>query len=127
MRSKQTLVRCGLLAVLVMSASASAAPSPGQLWPSLAGDLASLQVTQVSRVATPELVCWAVDWYGFLWLWVSCPTPGATMHYTLDGSSPTYYSPVCDGLLILAGTGTVKVWALAPNMYPSKLLVLYIH
>ncbi len=126
MRSKQMWVRCGLLAVVVMSATVSAAPSPGQLWPGLAGGLARLEVTQMSRVATPELDYWAVDWHGRLWLWLSCPTPGAVMRYTLDGSDPQYYSPICDGLLILTGHGTLKVRAFAEGMYTSKILVIYI-
>jgi len=124
-------VGCGLLAVVVMmmmSTCVSAAPSPGQPWPGLANTITSLEATQIyGQVATPHLDCWAIDWRGCVWLWLSCPTPGAVVRYTLDGSDPKYYSPLCDGLLILCGHGTLKVQALAPGLYASNILVITIH
>jgi hypothetical protein len=116
-----------LLAVLVMSAGVSAAPSPGQLLPSLASGLASLEVTQMSQVQTPQLKYWARDWNGNIWLWLSCPTSGATIRRTLDGSTPQFYSPVCKVPLILSGRGTLKVRAFKDGMLASKILVIYIH
>ncbi len=128
MRSKQMLVRCGLLAVVVMSTCVSAAPSPGQLWPGLASGLASLEVTQIPQLPTPILITnWAFDWHGRLWLWLSCQIPGAVMRYTLDGSNPKCDSPICDGLLILRGHGTVKVQAFAPGLHASAILEIHIH
>ena len=127
MRSKQMLVRCGLLAVLVMSASVSAAPSPGQLWSGLAGGIASMEVTQVTQVAPPEIDYWAVDWYGRLWIWLRCPTPGAVIRYTANGSYPQYYSPLYVGPLIITGNGTLKVRAFKDGVYGgSKVLVIKI-
>ena len=126
MRSKQMLVQCGLLAV-VMSTCVSAAPSPGQFWPGMAGAISSLEATQVyPQVATPELYYWAVDWYNWYWLWLSCSTPSATMKYTVDGTDPRYDSPVCYGLLIVSGKGTVKVRAFRGGMAASKILVITI-
>ena len=110
MSSKQRLVRCGLLAMVLMSTCVSAAPSPGLIWPSLASSLASVEATQVYyKVAPPHLDAWAVDWHRRVWLWLSCATPDAVMRCTGDGSDPTYYSYACDGLLIVTGIGTVKV------------------
>jgi hypothetical protein len=126
MKRTNSTVRCGILAILLMSVTASAAPGSGQLWPSLASGIASLEATTV-QVAPPELDCWGVDWYGRVWLWLSCPTSGATMRYTVDGSTPQYYSPVCEDLLIVAGTGTLKVRAFKTGMYPSQVLVIRIH
>ncbi|MEN6423901.1 MAG: chitobiase/beta-hexosaminidase C-terminal domain-containing protein [Phycisphaerales bacterium] len=126
MRSKQMLVRCGLLAVLVMSADVSAAPAPGLLLPGLASGLASLEVTQMAQVKTPKLDAWAVDWNGRIWLWISCATPGAKIVRTLDGATPQSYSPVCKRPLILTGRGTLKVRAFKTGMLPSNILVIRI-
>jgi hypothetical protein len=127
MRSKQMWVRCGLLAVVVMSTCVAAAPSPGQFWPGLAGAITSLEATQVyNQVAAPKLDGWAVDWHGRLWLWLSCPTPGAVMRCTGDGSDPQYYSPVCPGVLIVSGKGTLKVRAFQGGMCASDILVITI-
>jgi len=127
MRSKQMLVRCGFLAVVVMSTCVSAAPSPGRLLPGLASGLAGLEVTQVYQVATPQLDGYTFDWYDCVWLWLWCPTPGAVMRYTVDGTNPQYDSPVYHGLLIVRGTGIVKVRAFKDGMYPSNILVIYIY
>ncbi len=125
MRSKQMLVRCGLLAV-VMSASVSAASGPGQFLPSLASAITSMEVTQMAQVEPPKLDYWAVDWNGRIWLWLSCPTPGAVIRGTVDGSVPQFYSYVCPRPLILTGRGTLKLRAFKNGMLPSKVLTIYI-
>ncbi|MCU0917313.1 MAG: chitobiase/beta-hexosaminidase C-terminal domain-containing protein [Planctomycetes bacterium] len=128
MRSKQMLVRCGILAVVLMSTGVvAAAPSPAQVWPSLAGGLVSLEVTHgYYECEMPQLTAYGVDWYGRLWLWFSCPTFGSTIRYTGDGSDPQWYSPVCNGVLIVTGTGTLKLRAFANGMWPSHVLTITI-
>jgi alpha-mannosidase len=42
---------------------------------------------------------------------LSIPTPGASVHYTLDGTLPTESSPVYNGPITLAATSTVKARA----------------
>jgi hypothetical protein len=45
----------------------AAAPSPAQVWPSLAGGLASLEVTHgYYECEMPQLTAYGVDWYGRL-------------------------------------------------------------
>ena len=125
MRSKQMWVRCGLLAVMVMSTGVSAAPSPGQLGPGLASAITSLEATQVSdQVARPQLVWVGRDWYGALYLGLWCPTPGATMYYyVVDGK---YWWPVpTNGVLRVTGKGTLYV-AAVKDYVTSDLLIITI-
>ncbi len=125
MRSKQMWVRCGLLAVVVMSTCVSAAPSPGQLWPGLASGLASLEVTRVyDKVEMPELDRVSVDWYDNLWLWLSCPTPGAELWYTVDGER---WWLIHSGVLIVTEPVTLYVVAIKDGMCPSDILVIRVH
>ncbi len=39
---------------------------------------------------------------------ISCPIPGAEVHYTIDGSEPTKDSPLYAGPIVIAKTTTVK-------------------
>jgi len=54
---------------------------------------------------------------------ISTPIPGATIHYTTDGSKPTEKSPVYAGPITLTKTSTVKSMAYLPgadNHYISE-------
>jgi hypothetical protein len=48
-------------------------------------------------------------------------TPGATMHYTLDGSTPTTNSPLYTGPFTVAASGAVKVVATIPGSPDSPV------
>ncbi len=130
MRSKQMWVRCGLLAVVVMSASVSAAPSPGQLWPSMVRGIAGLEVTEIPQLEKPR---WAYDvtWYGAVVIYLWSPTPGATIRYTTDGTVPSYFVPSDTSrlyvypLLILKDTILIARVS-APGWHSSEPLVLLI-
>jgi len=125
MRSKQMWVRCGLLAVLVMSTGVSAAPSPGQLEPGLTSALASLEVTQVSaKVERPQLLWVGRDWYGVLYLGLWCPTPGATMYY-YDVEGKHWWLVPTNGVLRVTGKGTLYV-AAVKDCVTSDLLIITI-
>ncbi len=52
---------------------------------------------------------------------ISCSTPGATIHYTTDGTEPTVDSPVYTEPLTLTGTTTIKAMAEADNMVNSAV------
>ncbi|HBY99789.1 MAG TPA: hypothetical protein DEO84_00580, partial [candidate division Zixibacteria bacterium] len=39
---------------------------------------------------------------------ITCPIPGAEVHYTLDGSDPTKESPIYNGQIVMTKTTTVK-------------------
>lgn len=43
---------------------------------------------------------------------LACPTAGATIRYTLDGSAPTAASPAAEGPILLAGNTTVRAVAM---------------
>ena len=53
---------------------------------------------------------------------VSCETADAIIYYTTDGTDPDENSSVYDGPIIINGTTTVKVLAMAENMLPSEIV-----
>lgn len=53
-------------------------------------------------------------------LTASCPTPGAQLRYTTDGSEPTASSPVLPASLKIAGTTLFRVAAFKASHLPSK-------
>ena len=53
-------------------------------------------------------------------LTASCPTPGASLRYTTDGSEPSGGSPLFPGSLRIASTTLFRVAAFKPNHLPSK-------
>jgi hypothetical protein len=52
---------------------------------------------------------------------LSCATPGATIHYTLDGSAPTASSTAYAGPITVSATTTVKAIALATGFTESGI------
>ena len=52
---------------------------------------------------------------------ISCETAGATIHYTLDGSTPTEDSPVFSSALTIDETTTVKAKAWKNGYQPSPI------
>lgn len=56
---------------------------------------------------------------------LSCPTPGAQLRYTLDGSEPTESSALYQGALFLPGKDRgmlpLRVRAFAPGLWPSRV------
>ncbi|HUA62620.1 MAG TPA: chitobiase/beta-hexosaminidase C-terminal domain-containing protein [Verrucomicrobiae bacterium] len=50
---------------------------------------------------------------------LSDSTPGATIYFTLDGSTPTGASPMVHGPLLVTGTSTLNAIAMAPGYLPS--------
>ncbi len=55
-------------------------------------------------------------------LTASCPTPGATLRYTTDGSEPTASSAVFPGSLQISNTTLFRVAAFKANHLPAKTL-----
>ena len=53
---------------------------------------------------------------------LECNTDGATIRYTLDGSTPDAQSPVCGGVLNIDGSCTLKAFATKENMYNSDVM-----
>jgi len=52
---------------------------------------------------------------------LSDTTPGATIHYTTDGSAPTVDSPVYNGPVSVSATTTIQALAAAPGYSPSAI------
>ena len=53
---------------------------------------------------------------------VSCPTPLATIRYTLDSSVPTETSPVFPGAISVTGSTVLRARAFLPGWGPSRTL-----
>lgn len=51
---------------------------------------------------------------------LSCATTGATIHYTLDGSSPTASSPTYSSAIALSESGTYTIKAIAVSAQATK-------
>lgn len=62
-------------------------------------------------------------------IYLSCETEGATIYYTLDGSCPCDESSsrkIYDGTpIIINDNVNIKVWAIAPDMYESDVIILH--
>jgi hypothetical protein len=57
---------------------------------------------------------------------ISCSTSGATIHCTIDGSTPTEQSPAYSAPIAVTGNGThetIKAIAVAANMHPSSIAI----
>ena len=57
-----------------------------------------------------------------LHLGLSCPTVGAAIHYTTDGTEPTKDSPLYTDSLVLTENSLIKAIAFRTNWHPSALL-----
>lgn len=53
---------------------------------------------------------------------MSCATPGATIHYTLDGSVPLATSPAYTAPLTISATTALRTVAFAANTIPSETI-----
>ena len=53
---------------------------------------------------------------------ITCATPGATIHYTFDGTTPDENSPVYDDVLSYSGDFTIKAIAMKDGMANSNVV-----
>ena len=53
---------------------------------------------------------------------LSSPTATATIRYTIDGTAPSWSSPLVEGPILINPTYTFRFIAMAPRMYPSPIL-----
>src|SRR6266568_5058134 len=70
-------------------------------------------------VATPTFSPGGGTYTGSVTVTISDATSGATIHYTIDGSTPTTSSPVYGGALTFTQTTTLKAMAAASGMTNS--------
>ncbi|MGA9670615.1 MAG: chitobiase/beta-hexosaminidase C-terminal domain-containing protein [Terracidiphilus sp.] len=59
------------------------------------------------------------DFTGTQTVSITDDTPGAVIHYTTDGTTPTAASSIYSGAITVSGTETVKAIAVAPGYYQS--------
>src|SRR5207247_1379475 len=72
-------------------------------------------------VATPTFSPAGGTYTGSVTVTISDATSGATIHYTIDGSTPTTSSPVYTGALTFTQTTTLNAMAAAPGMTDSAV------
>ena len=58
---------------------------------------------------------------------LSCKTPGASIHYTLDGSEPTQESPLYREPFVISESGPIRARAFLKGMEPSPLVFQTAH
>lgn len=79
--------------------------------------------TILETVATPVCSPSGGTYYEPQQVALTCETPGATIHYTLDGSVPDTSSAVCTGTLFIDTICTLKALASHDSMYNSSVVV----
>jgi hypothetical protein len=72
-------------------------------------------------VATPTFSPAPGHYPSAFYLSMSTTTPGATIYYTMNGTTPTTLSPKYVGAIVIHVTTTVKAIAVAPNMTNSAV------
>ena len=78
-------------------------------------------VEPLPTVASPTFSPASCSFYPSANVTLSCATAGATIRYTLDGTTPTASSTVYAGAIALSATTTVKARAFAAEMNPSAI------
>lgn len=76
----------------------------------------------VPTVATPTLSSTSGTYSGPQSISISTSTIGATIHYTVDGTTPTEYSPTYSGPIIISSTKTLKARAWKAESTPSAIV-----
>jgi hypothetical protein len=77
----------------------------------------------VNTVAAPAFNPPAGSYTGTQSVTITCATSGATIRYTLDGTTPTASSPIHDGPISVAATATIKARAFKTGMTESDIAV----
>ena len=72
-------------------------------------------------VATPTITPASGEYTGEQTVSITCETQGAIIHYTTDGSEPTYNSPIYnDPITVGEGTTTIKAIAVKEGLYNNS-------
>jgi hypothetical protein len=83
--------------------------------------VASAAYTVQQQVATPAFSPAGGTFTSSVSVTLTCSTPGATIHYTTDGSTPTTASPAYTGPIPVTQTRTVRAMATASGMTNSAV------
>ncbi len=80
-------------------------------------------VSAISAVAPQASLPTGANLNKGTYIYLASVTPGAVIHYTLDGSTPTEKSPVYDGPILISASTTVKAVAYHPYVGASDVSV----
>src|SRR5437867_3025713 len=83
--------------------------------------VASATYTILQQVATPTFSPTGGTYTSSVTVTISDSTPGATIHYTTDGSTPTTSSPIYTNPVLVTQTTTIKAMASAGGMANSAV------
>ena len=100
----------------------------GQLGdPSALGQMTPVRVSGLQTVGGPLFNPPGGNFLGSVDVTVTCPLPGAIVHYTTNGFEPTEADPVvpCGGSVRLTTTTFLQARAWAPGMVPSGSVFLF--
>ena len=75
----------------------------------------------ITNAATPLFSPGSGTYTGVQSVAISCTTPGATVYYTTDGSTPTILSTVYSGPVTVSSTQVLKALAIASGFGPSAI------
>lgn len=93
----------------------------GVLWVPDQGGSTVRKVDIRSQAAAPSFTPPAGAYTGAQSVTLTSSTPGATLYYTTDGTTPTTASTVFSGTIPVGRSVTVKAIAAAPNYSPSNV------
>lgn len=77
---------------------------------------AAKPVYDVLDATLPRVIAHRKSFVDSLIVELSTPTPGASLHYTLDGTEPTEQSPMYAGPIVVTGTTNLKARALHASL-----------
>jgi hypothetical protein len=110
----------GPVAISTTETLKAIATAPNLTTSSVASGLYTIQ-TRTTTVATPTLSPAPGIYTGAHYVSMSTATPGATIYYTMNGTTPITLSPKYVGAIIVHVSSTLKAIATAPNMTNSAV------
>lgn len=90
-------------------------------WTSGCTSSATASATYTMKCATPTFSVAAGTYTGNQSVEISCTTPGVTIHYTTDGSTPDGSSPTYSSAIAVNSTQTIKTIAMKSNWTTSDM------
>jgi predicted alpha-1,2-mannosidase len=96
-------------------------PQPNRAWGAAPEEVPPSPPVSQPIVAVPYISANSWTFNDSMVISLACPTAGAKIHYTLDGSMPTMQSPQYRQPITLKTFTTVKAFAVVAGMQPSKI------
>lgn len=94
---------------------------PNQAWGAAPEEVPPSPPSSQPIVAVPYISAKSWTFNDSIVIGLECPTDGAKIYYTLDGTTPTAHSPQYRQPLTLKASTTVKAFAVKAGMRPSKI------